>query len=105
MMTLKSPPIYMFSKSHKYDNYDQVPYKVFPYYLFPQGKPVRQAIYCPTANFGPLSRGRITNLMLITEFDTYSTPSHQEPRNKVGSHNWPPSEVWIEILPVLNVAH
>ena len=29
---------------------------------------------CPTANFGPLSRGSIIIPMLITVFDTYLTP-------------------------------
>ena len=34
--------------------------------LDPTSKPDHQAIHCPTANFGPLSRGSITNPMLIT---------------------------------------
>ena len=42
--------------------------------LDPQGKPDLLAIQCPVANFGPLSRGSVTNLMLINVFDTYLTP-------------------------------
>ena len=42
--------------------------------LVPPGKPDHQAIHCPTANFGPLSRGSITNPMFITVFDAYLTP-------------------------------
>ena len=38
------------------------------------GQPEHQAIHCPTANFGPLSRGSVTNAILITVFDTYLTP-------------------------------
>ena len=41
--------------------------------LFPLGKPSHQAIHYPTANFGPLSTGSITNSMLITAFDTNLT--------------------------------
>ena len=29
-----------------------------------------QAIHCPTANFGQLSRGSVTSSMLVTVFDT-----------------------------------
>ena len=46
----------------------------FPLLLVLPGKPDHQAIHCPTANFGPLSRGNVTNPMLITAFDTYVTP-------------------------------
>ena len=41
--------------------------------LDPLGKPDQQAIHSPTANFGPLSTGSVTNPMLITVFDTYLT--------------------------------
>ena len=46
----------------------------FPLTLVPPGKPNHQAIYCPTANFGRLSRGKITNPILITAFDAYLIP-------------------------------
>ena len=46
----------------------------FPALLDPSGKPNHQAIHCPIANFGPLSRGSVTNSILITVFDTYLTP-------------------------------
>ena len=68
------------SKSYKYDNYDKTKYKVSPYcksfplLLDPPGKPDHQATHCPTANFGPVSRGSITYSILITVFDTYLTP-------------------------------
>ena len=45
----------------------------FPLVLVPQNKPVHQAIHYPTANFGPLSKGSVTNPMLITAFDTHLT--------------------------------
>ena len=48
-------------------------------------KPVHQATHCPTTNFEPLLRGSVTNPMLITAFDTYSTPRHQEHDNKIGT--------------------
>ena len=41
--------------------------------LDPPGKPDHQAIHCPTGDFGPLSRGSVTNPMLITLFDTHLT--------------------------------
>ena len=50
------------------------------------GKPDQQAIHCPTANFGPLSRDSVTNPMLITVFDNYLTPR--------SSRAW----VWVKIL-------
>ena len=56
MITSKSPP-----KSYKYDNYDKTIYKVSPLLLDSPGKPDRQALHYPTANFGPLSRGSVTN--------------------------------------------
>ena len=37
-------------------------------------KPDHQAIHGPTANFRSLSRGSVTNPMLITAFDAYLTP-------------------------------
>ena len=49
-------------------------HKNFLLLLVPPDKPVHQAIHYPTANFGPLLRGSITNPMLITVFDTYLTP-------------------------------
>ena len=62
------------SKSYKYDNYK---YKV-SLLLDSPGKPDHQAIYCPTANFVPLSSGSVTNTMLITVFDNYLTPRSPE---------------------------
>ena len=41
-----------------------------PLLLDPAGKPDHQAIQCPTANFEQQSKGCVTNLMLITVFDT-----------------------------------
>ena len=38
------------------------------------GKPDLQAIHFTTANFRPISRGSITNPIIITVFDTYVTP-------------------------------
>ena len=49
-------------------------HKSFPLLLVPPGKPVHQAIHCPTANSGPLSKDSVTNLMLIIAFDAYLTP-------------------------------
>ena len=60
--------------------------------LDPQGKPDLLAIQCPVANFGPLSRGSVTNLMLINVFDTYLTP------RSLGA--W----VLAKTLPILNAA-
>ena len=37
----------------------------FPILLDPPSKPDHQAIHCPTTNSGPLSRGSITNPILI----------------------------------------
>ena len=54
------------------------------------GKADHQAIHCPTANFGPLSRGSVTNSMLITVFDTYLTPRS------------PGASVWGNTLQILN---
>ena len=42
--------------------------------LDPRGKTDHQAIHCPTANFGSLSRGSVTKPMLITVFDNDMTP-------------------------------
>ena len=47
---------------------------VFPLLLDPPSKPDQQAIHCPTANFGLLSRGSINNPMFITVFDAYLSP-------------------------------
>ena len=55
-------------------------------------KPDHQTIHCPTAIFGPLSRGSITNPILITVFDTYLTPRSPE--------TW----VLVKTLLILNVA-
>ena len=46
----------------------------FPLLLDCPDRPDYQATHCPTANFGPLSSGSITNPILITVFDTYLTP-------------------------------
>ena len=54
------------------------------------GKADHKAIHCPTANFGPLSRGSVTNSMLITVFDTYLTPMS------------PGASVWGNTLQILN---
>ena len=45
----------------------------FPPIARSPGKPDQQAIHCPTANFGLLSTGSVTNPILITVFDTYNT--------------------------------
>ena len=58
------------SKSYKNGNYD---IQGFPLLLDSSGKPNHQAIHCSTANFGPLSRGSVTNPILITVFETYLT--------------------------------
>ena len=44
----------------------------------PQGKPRHQTIDCSTANFGPPLWVSLTNPMLTTAFDTYSTPRSPE---------------------------
>ena len=62
MTTSKSPPTYMLFKQS------------FPLLQDLPGKPDRQAIHCPTANFVPLSRGCITLPIIITVLDTYLTP-------------------------------
>ena len=41
----------------------------FPLLLDPPGKPDHQATACPAVNFGPLSRGNVTNPILISVFD------------------------------------
>ena len=61
LMTSKTNP-----KSYKYDNYC---YCQIHLLLGLSDKRDHQAIHCPTANFGPLSKGGITNLILITVFD------------------------------------
>ena len=61
------------SKSYEYGKYDKTTYRVSRLLLDPPGKTDQQAIHCPTANFQPLSRGSITNPMLIIVFDTYLT--------------------------------
>ena len=47
----------------------------FPLLLDLPGKPDQQAIHCPTANFGPLSRDNVTKPQLIWPylFDTKFT--------------------------------
>ena len=45
----------------------------FPATARSPGKPDQQAIHCPTANFGQLSRDRVTNPMLITVFYSHVT--------------------------------
>ena len=52
------------------------------------GKLDHQTIHCPTANFGPLSRGNVTNPMLITVYDPKVTGSlglSQDPSNSACS--------------------
>ena len=56
------------------------------------GKPDHQAVHYPTANFGPLSRGNVTNPTLITVFDTYLTQR--------SARSW----VWAKTLLILHVA-
>ena len=51
---------------------------------------VCQIIHCPTASFGPLLRGSVTDPILITVFDSYLTLRS-------------PGSV-AKILPILNVA-
>ena len=46
----------------------------FPPTAATPGKPAYHAIHCPTAKFGPLSMGSITNPMFIMEFDAHLTP-------------------------------
>ena len=71
---LQNPPQRLCSsKSYEYDNYDKK-IRSFPLLLDPPGKIDHQAIHCPTANFGPLSRCSVTNAILITVFDNYLTP-------------------------------
>ena len=60
--------------------------------LDPAGKPDYQDTHCPTANFGSLSNGSITNPMLITVFDTHLTPES------------PGAWVSAKTLQILNVA-
>ena len=55
----------------------------FPLLLFFPGKPAHHAIYCPTADFGPISTGS-ADPMLFTAVVTYLTQGHQEPGKKVG---------------------
>ena len=63
-----------------------------PLLLDPPGKTDHQPIHCPKANFGSLSRGSITNPILIILFDTYLTPRSLR--------------AWVsaKTLPILNVA-
>ena len=60
--------------------------------LDPPGKFDHQTIHCPIANFGPLSRGSISNPILITVLDTYLTPRS------------PGAWVRAKTHPILNVA-
>ena len=50
----------------------------FPLLLDPPAKPDHQTIYCPTANFGPISRGSVINPILIILFDTGSMGLSQD---------------------------
>ena len=74
MMTLKSTPDLYAPLSSINKATMKRQYTVFPLLLFRPGNPAHQAIHCPTANFGPLLTGSITNPMLITAFGTYLTP-------------------------------
>ena len=73
MITSNSPPISMNMTTMEKDNTQHTTNK-FPLRLDPLGKPDHQALQCPTANFGPLLKGSVTNQMLITVFDIYLTP-------------------------------
>ena len=52
---------------------------------------------CPTANFGSLSRGILTNPMLITAFYLFRPEGHREHHNEVGSQN--PAEHLVRFEP------
>ena len=47
----------------------------FPLLLDPPDKPDHQAIHCATANFGPLLRGSITNLIRLQGLSKISSDS------------------------------
>ena len=64
-----SPKHIYSSRSHKYGNYDRARYKSFPLLLVLPGEPDHKAIHCPMANFGPLLRSSLTDLMLVTAFE------------------------------------
>ena len=57
----------------KKDVYDKTTY-MFPPSTRSPWKIYHQTIHCPIANFGPLSRGSISNPILITVLDTYIDP-------------------------------
>ena len=62
------------SKSYKYDNYDKTTYKVSTYCYILQANLITRLFTAPQLSFGPLSRGSVTNLMLITVFDPLFDP-------------------------------
>ena len=68
-----SPPINMTTMIRQ--NTKRQKTKSFPLLLHHPGKPDHQAINCPTANFGPLSKGSVSNPILITVFDPNVTRS------------------------------
>ena len=92
MIIQNLPPPNLYALSSPIDMATMIRYHIkFPLLLDSPGKPDHQAIHCPTANFGPLSRGSVTNPILITVFDTYLTPRS------------PVAWVWVKTLPILNV--
>ena len=80
--------------------------KSFPLLEDPLCKPDHQAIHCPAANFGPLSRDSVTNSMLTTALDTYLMPRSARAWYQVWVPRLrqSPSGVWTKILLILNVA-
>ena len=62
------------SRSYKFDNYDKTTYKVSTYCQIPQANLITRLFTAPQLSFGPLSRGSVTNLMLITVFDPLFDP-------------------------------
>ena len=54
-----SPQPICSSKSHKYENYDKTTYSLLVLLVLP-GKPLRQAIHYPMANFRPLFDHHLT---------------------------------------------
>ena len=66
-------------------------YKSSPLLLVALSKPVHQVIHYHTANFRPLSRGSVSNPMLITVFDTYLSSRSLGALEQVWSLNEDPS--------------
>ena len=71
--TFKIPPTYMLFQVLQIWQLLSNKIQSFLLLLDTPGKPDHQVIHCPAANFGSLSRGSVTNHILITVFDTYLT--------------------------------